>query len=78
MIQIGHGPDRQVPATLLETMPSAPSRARCANTVGPCDVFVEKDARLGIAERFSAAFSIEKWPSHQVLAIMLDKVEGVG
>jgi hypothetical protein len=34
LIQTGHGSDRQVPSTLLETIRSAPSRQACSNTVG--------------------------------------------
>ncbi len=35
LIQTGQGPDRYVPSTRLETMPSAPSRQACAKTAAP-------------------------------------------
>jgi hypothetical protein len=35
LIQNAHRPDRLVPSTRFDTMPSAPSRQACSNTVGP-------------------------------------------
>jgi hypothetical protein len=40
------------------------------------DVFVEKDARLGVAEQLRRRrLTVVDWPIAQVLAVMLDRVE---
>jgi hypothetical protein len=42
------------------------------------DAFVKKGARTGIAAHLrQRLFTVEKWPTAQVLAVMLDQVEGI-
>jgi hypothetical protein len=79
LIQTGHGPDRYVPSTFFDTMPSAPSQQACSNTEGPSPaiMFVEQDARLDTAQQpRQSALPVEKWAVVQILAVVLDQIEG--
>jgi len=69
-----------VPSTLLERMPSAPSRQACSNTVGPSSVtcsLSRKPTRLSRSSRASAALRSRNRRLRQILAIMLDQAEGI-
>jgi hypothetical protein len=42
------------------------------------DVFVDQDARLGMAEQSrERGFAVEKWEITHILAVMLEQVEGI-
>jgi hypothetical protein len=82
LIQTAHGPDRRVPSALVEMMPSAPSRQACANTVGTSSATrslrrVPASILRPPAPSAQRLFTVEKWPTAQVLAVMLDQVEGI-
>jgi hypothetical protein len=58
-------------------MPSTPSRQACCWTI-PGDVFVEPDARFSIAQQpRQCGLAFEEREIAQVLAIVLDQVEGI-
>jgi len=43
----------------------------------PDDVFIQKDARVGIAQQArQRRLAVEEWTLAQIVAVMLDQVEG--
>jgi hypothetical protein len=81
LIQTRQGPDRYVLSTFFDMMPSAPSRQACARPILG-DVLVQQDAGLAVSLITAAqqsrqrSLAVEERKITQILAIMLDQVEG--
>jgi hypothetical protein len=76
LIQTRQGPDRYVLSTFFDMMPSAPSRQACARPILG-DVLVQQDAGLAAAQPSrQRSLAVEERKITQILAIMLDQVEG--
>jgi hypothetical protein len=76
LIQTRHGPDRYIPSTFFDTMPSAPSRHAWASTVGPSSAICSLSGMQSrIAEETRQSWlTFEKWMVPQILSIALNQI----
>jgi hypothetical protein len=80
LIQTGQGPDRRVPSHLLghDALGTKPASVLEDGRAVASDVFVEQDARLGIAQQQrQRGLAVEKRPLAKILTIVLDQVKGL-